>query len=775
MKKVVLLFIVLFIGILSHAQLLQWNTFGNIGTETTEPSSFNDPGVNSASLTLGTINPASNANRFGGTGWFNTGNTATGNTLSEAIAGNDYIEFIVTAAGGYKFTPTSFAFSWDRSGTGPQNVTLRSSADGFASDLGSVTAIATGITSNSITISGITDITGSVTFRLYGYGATSAAGTGGFDVASNTVNVQLNGTATATGANTITTGAVSSPPFCVTAANTSAGTVAYSSTGVYSGATFSAELSDASGSFSTPVVIGTSSVSGTNPSGTISITIPAGTATGNAYAIRVVSNTPSVTGTNSTAFSIYNGAQNVTALAASFTSSSATVSWTNPPACYDEVMVVVKAASSITGAPTGDGSAYTADLNFQGSGSDFDGGKVVYKGASSPQTITNLTTGSSYYIKVFTRRGTNWSSGVEVSGGAYSLPAPGNILINQLSPDYGAPADEFVELVNTTNQSFNLSTLQLKYQSASGSNSSAGGVLSGVLLPHHYWLLSPNGTVTVGQTNLVADGTFSSGFATASGQIALVRISDNTIIDGVGWGTITSGTFTEGTAAATPPTDGAIKRVTDGADANNNASDFTTVVNANILLRNSSSFALPVKFNNVKAFEQNSGIVVQWSNATEENVAYYNVERSANGREFSSIAQIDAKVNDGGKADYKFFDNSPLNDNNYYRIKAVETTGKAIYSLVVKLSNTINGSLISVYPNPVKNKIISINLSNITKGEYTCKLFSATGQQVMISKINHAGGSSTQSINLPQNLSKGIYKLFITNGEKTYQQSLIID
>ncbi|MCW1147077.1 choice-of-anchor D domain-containing protein [Flavobacterium lacisediminis] len=181
----------------SYSQLLQWNTFGNTGTETTEPSVFNNVNVAASNLTQGTITPAANANRFGGTGWFNTGNTAAGNTIAEAVAGNDYIQFIVTPNAGFSFTPTSLVFNWDKSGTGPQNVVLRSSVDGFASNIGIVAPTAAIGTSNTITISGLSNITVTTTFRIYGYGATGTGGTGGFDTSTNSVNVQLNGTTSA--------------------------------------------------------------------------------------------------------------------------------------------------------------------------------------------------------------------------------------------------------------------------------------------------------------------------------------------------------------------------------------------------------------------------------------------------------------------------------------------------------------------------------------------------------------------------------------------------
>jgi subtilisin-like proprotein convertase family protein len=69
------------------------------------------------------------------------------------------------------------------------------------------------------------------------------------------------------------------------------------------GNVFTAQLSNSSGSFASPVAIGT--LTSIN-SGTINATIPAGTVTGTGYRIRVVSSNPAVTGSNNgTNLSIY--------------------------------------------------------------------------------------------------------------------------------------------------------------------------------------------------------------------------------------------------------------------------------------------------------------------------------------------------------------------------------------------------------------------------------------------------------------------------------------
>ncbi len=104
--------------------------------------------------------------------------------------------------------------------------------------------------------------------------------------------------------NTITTDLVNNPPFALTDCTvTASGTVTFTSTGTFnSGNNYTAQLSDASGSFAASVAIG--SISSTANTGVVSFTIPAGTASGTGYMIRVVSDNPVIIGSNSAAFTI---------------------------------------------------------------------------------------------------------------------------------------------------------------------------------------------------------------------------------------------------------------------------------------------------------------------------------------------------------------------------------------------------------------------------------------------------------------------------------------
>ncbi len=110
------------------------------------------------------------ANAFIAGSWTMPANVST---VNDAINSNDYFSFTITADSGYTLDLTNVNMRVSRSNTGASNLTLRSSADGFASDLGAWTFTGTPNLSATINITGET----SVEFRLYGYGASAAGGT----------------------------------------------------------------------------------------------------------------------------------------------------------------------------------------------------------------------------------------------------------------------------------------------------------------------------------------------------------------------------------------------------------------------------------------------------------------------------------------------------------------------------------------------------------------------------------------------------------------------
>lgn len=107
---------------------------------------------------------------------------ATGN-YGTAVNTALYIEFTATPSNGYVLNPTSISLSSARTSAGATNYAIRSSADGFAANLGTNTTT-TSYATTSVSLSG--SYTGAVTYRIYPYGG---SGTGFWRVD----NIVLNG------------------------------------------------------------------------------------------------------------------------------------------------------------------------------------------------------------------------------------------------------------------------------------------------------------------------------------------------------------------------------------------------------------------------------------------------------------------------------------------------------------------------------------------------------------------------------------------------------
>lgn len=126
-------------------------------------------------LTRGPGISANSGGTFNSRGWTQGGN------LSTAINNNDYYQFGVTLDPNYEADFTQFTTRLDRSNTGPPTTHLLVSNDNFATftDLGTNGISATGATETWNF--NVTGLTGTILFRIYGYGATSSAGTMDFE------------------------------------------------------------------------------------------------------------------------------------------------------------------------------------------------------------------------------------------------------------------------------------------------------------------------------------------------------------------------------------------------------------------------------------------------------------------------------------------------------------------------------------------------------------------------------------------------------------------
>ncbi len=180
---------------------------------------------------------------------------------------------------------------------------------------------------------------------------------------------------------------------------------------------------------------------------------------------------------------------------------------------------------------------------------------------------------------------------------------------------------------------------------------------------------------------------------------------------------------------------------------------------------------LPVEFNSVSITAGISNAKLKWKVGAEINIKQYDIQRSSNGVDFTTIASVTAR----GSSEYMYTDDAVLTGNSFYRIIAKENNGKSIISRILVYSSFHKNPSIIVAPNPVEDKRINLQLNNLEKGKVLLELFNSNSQCVFSTCIENEGGICTKSILVPNTCSTGVYNLLVrTLNAKTVNSRVFI-
>lgn len=148
------------------------------------PISGSNPGLVSpytAGQTVAANLSASGIGRGAGVTGSNANDRYNANSWNSAsLDATAYFDWTLTPTNGFSIDFASLTGNWQRSGTGPSSYSLRSSLDGYGSDLasgaigGSGSAEAFNLSLGSSTLN---SVVAPITFRLYAWGTANAAGT----------------------------------------------------------------------------------------------------------------------------------------------------------------------------------------------------------------------------------------------------------------------------------------------------------------------------------------------------------------------------------------------------------------------------------------------------------------------------------------------------------------------------------------------------------------------------------------------------------------------
>lgn len=174
--------------------------------------------------------------------------------------------------------------------------------------------------------------------------------------------------------------------------------------------------------------------------------------------------------------------------------------------------------------------------------------------------------------------------------------------------------------------------------------------------------------------------------------------------------------------------------------------------------------ALPVKLTSFSAYQREGQAHLSWATAEETNSSHFEIQRSADGRNWATLQNIPAANESRVTKLYNASDMSPLAGLNLYRLKMVDNDDTFAYSKIEVL--TFDGTQNALfYPNPATDRI---QLSDaVLKTTASLKLLDQTGKAVFQT-------SRPTAVIQTGHISGGLYVLQITKTDGSITGSPVV-
>ncbi len=183
---------------------------------------------------------------------------------------------------------------------------------------------------------------------------------------------------------------------------------------------------------------------------------------------------------------------------------------------------------------------------------------------------------------------------------------------------------------------------------------------------------------------------------------------------------------------------------------------------------------LPVELSAFKAQVLDNDVQLAWETATETENAGFEVERSTDGRRFSSLGFVEGNGNSSEVQSYTYTDKDLKAGQTYfYRLKQVDFDGSFEYSEVISARITGKELSATLFPNPGKG-MTNIQLETPAAGNVDISVFDATGKMLLTENLPANEGMNTLPLDL-SDIQEGIYFVKMEQGDLTAYERLIIE
>jgi hypothetical protein len=178
------------------------------------------------------------------------------------------------------------------------------------------------------------------------------------------------------------------------------------------------------------------------------------------------------------------------------------------------------------------------------------------------------------------------------------------------------------------------------------------------------------------------------------------------------------------------------------------------------------SCSLPVEWVFVNAKKSGAAVNVKWAVAMELNNDHFEVQRSLDGLNFTTIGTVEGRGNGTSYKEYSYLDQSVPAGTIYYRIVQFDYDGTNMNSNIVTVNTSDLSDLISIYPNPSNNEF---NMEWFAEAPAQYQVFDVRGTVVTAGTLDASKGPET----VGDNFLAGVYIVKVFAASQTYNFKLI--
>ncbi|HSU28690.1 MAG TPA: T9SS type A sorting domain-containing protein [Chitinophagaceae bacterium] len=183
----------------------------------------------------------------------------------------------------------------------------------------------------------------------------------------------------------------------------------------------------------------------------------------------------------------------------------------------------------------------------------------------------------------------------------------------------------------------------------------------------------------------------------------------------------------------------------------------------------SNSVPLPITLINFSGSLHNKTVSLNWETENQVNFDHFEIERSSDGKNYTTIGTRAAQTAGNGSLYYLFNDDLTTASGTafYYRLKMVDADGSFKYSSVILIRRdqaAITGIMMN--PNPVVSGMATARFSSSVAGIAEFRVTDMSGKMILQQQNKIYEGTNSVTINNIDRLQPGLYLLQMTNGEE---------